>query len=281
MSLRVPHPAMAAPPDSPASSGPARTPPAVHAAEIYCEHCGRPTEHRVLRLDPSRASGDATIQGVARCRECHLTHPFRSEAERTIEVKEVVSEGPRSRSEVVRLPERQRLQVGSGVPGHGHLIHKIDRKDGRSVSEARAEQVATLWVTSDSAARVPVSIVEGRRTHSVVLVLPSDRVLEVGAPVTVEARTYTVRAIRAQRRTAHEPGTRFPARLVERVYAGRTAMPPAGSSDWTRDRERPSDDASSTSSAGRSRSSPGETKNRGRPRARNAEGGAAHHSVRP
>ncbi len=272
---------MADPPVSPRRPAGAARRPAVHAAEVYCDACGQETEHRVLRLDQPGAGADAAVQGLARCRACGLTHRFRSEPEREVEVAEVLSEGRVSVAGSVRLPAHQRLQIGSDVPGHRHRIRRLETRAGRDVGEARADEVATIWATRQHGARVAVSLVQGRRTRSLVLEMPEGAVLEVGGPLSVEGRAYRIRALRAAGQTLHHEGASFPAHLVQRVYAGRATSPPAGSSAWSRDREMPSAPASSTSSTGRSRSSPGDSRYRTRPRARSAAGGDAHQSVRP
>lgn len=258
----------------PTRTGDSRPPhppaPAIHTAEIYCEQCGRETTHRILRLAPTSGGAPTTLQGVARCRTCHLVHPFRSEAGRTVEVAVVVSEGATSSRHLLRLPSDRRLQVGSAVPGRDHWIRKIEDRARRSVPEAPARDVATLWVTPGGAARVPLAIVEGRRTRSGFLDLPPEATLVVGETVTFEGRTYAIRALRSLGRTVHGPGASAPARLVTRLYAGATVSPPGGSSDWSRDRETEADRASSTSRSARSRSSPGEMRNSTRPRARRA-----------
>ena len=271
---------MDAPAPTPASTPPARRAPPVHAAELFCESCGEVTAHKILRLDPTSLSASSTLQGLARCRQCSLTHRFRSEPDRTCSITEILSKGPRSTASTVDLPARQRLQVGSNVAGLPHRIHRIERKNGRSVSEARAEDVATVWVTSTRWARVPVSVVEGRRTRAVALELAPTQLLEIGGIVRIEDRPYQIRAMRARGQTWHDLGRVFPARDVARVYAARTVSPPAGSSDWSRDRESPSASASSISRGARSRSSPGVSTNRARPRVRIAAGGPTHQSVR-
>lgn len=197
-------------------------------------------------------------------------HPFRSEAERSVDVRAVVSEGARSTASVVRLPAGRRLQVGSQVPDSDQFIRKIDDRSGRSVSEAIAREVGTLWLTRGGPSRVPVSIVEGRSTRSLRIEIPPETTLVVGEQLAIEGRSYAIRALRALGRTVHGPGASYPARLVTRIYAGRTVTPPAGSRDWSRERETPSDRASSTSTPGRSRSSPGASRNRTAPRERSA-----------
>ncbi|MCI4340623.1 MAG: hypothetical protein L3J73_05095, partial [Thermoplasmata archaeon] len=67
-------------PPAPAEAPHVGDPRAVHSAEVFCENCQRPTAHRILRLDPPATRGTVgTLQGIARCRECRLTHRFRTE----------------------------------------------------------------------------------------------------------------------------------------------------------------------------------------------------------
>jgi uncharacterized Zn finger protein len=268
-------------PPAPAAAGDPR---AVHSAEIFCDSCGRPTTHRILRLDPPATRGTpGTLQGVARCRECRTTHRFRTETPRPLSVDLILSDGPSSRRSTVELPRRLRLSVEEEVPGHPDRLRilRIDDARGRSVASAWSDEVATLWTTSSLGARVPVSIVEGRRTRSLRVEFAPDSPLEVATPVRIEDRDYEVSAVRARGRTWREPGDRFPAREVVRLYVRRTFTPPAGKSAWTRERDSPSSSARAISTDGRSRSSPGATRTLTRPRARRADGGAAHQSSAP
>jgi uncharacterized Zn finger protein len=258
-------------------------PTAVHSALLFCEHCGRRTPHRILRWDRRASRPGAAARGIARCRECRLTHPFVSESERAYEVAVVRSDGPVSERSRTSLPSGRTLQVGHRLPGSTErwVILRIDRLDGRSVPSAPTEAIATVWAARDRGKVVPVSIVEGRRTRPARLLTPPDREFEVGGRVSVEGLRLEIAALRAQGRTWHYPGARFAAREVQRIYGRRTASPPAGRSDWRTERERPSSFESSTSRSARSRSSPGVSRKRTVPRARTESGGAAVHRSTP
>jgi len=245
-------------------------PRAVHAAEIYCETCGGPTNHRILRLDPPRrGAGPGVLQGIARCRNCRTTHRFRSEPPRLSTLTLVRAEGPRSTRGTLQVPASTELRVGEEVENLEEPLRvlRLDRADGASVEYARADQVSTVWATADLVPRIPVSIVEGRRTRSVRLQLPPDARLAVDSPIEVEGRPYVVSALRARGHTWRRPGDEFPSGEVTRLYVRRSAMPPAGSMPWRRERASPSSSARATSSSGRRRSSPGTRTTRTRPRA--------------
>lgn len=254
----------------------------VHAAEIYCNSCDRPTPHRILHVDRAGSRPSAPIRGVARCRNCGLVHPFLSAPPATVEVAEIISEGPASTRRRIQLPGGRRLQLGSGVPDSDVpvLIRKIEDRNGRSVPEARSEEIATLWVTRDVGAVVPVSIVEGRRTRPARLIVPRETLLVVGDRIRVEETEIEIAGLRARARSWCQPGDTFPAGEVIRLYGRRQLRPPAGSRDWSTEREMPSSRASSTSLSERTRSSPGVRKARRPPRAANAEGGATIHRSR-
>ncbi|MCI4355186.1 MAG: hypothetical protein L3K06_07460, partial [Thermoplasmata archaeon] len=137
-------------------------PRAVHSAEIFCESCQRPTSHRILRLDPPATRGPVgTIQGVARCRVCRLTHRFRTESPRPVELDLIVSDGPKTARQRVQLGRHVRLSRDEEVPEltEHYRILRIDSREGRTVSAAWSEEVATLWVTTTIGTSVPVSIV--------------------------------------------------------------------------------------------------------------------------
>lgn len=254
---------------------------AVHSAEIFCDACGRTTPHRILRVDPRSSSGG--VRGIARCRTCRWTHPFSSAAEPTVTVARILSDGPMSVAGRVTLPARAELEVGSAVPASSPPVRilRIDRKVGGPARSARAEEIATLWVAPDRGALVPVSIVEGRRTRSARLSMPPDRRLGVHGTIEAEGIPLVIVGLRARGRTWKEPGDEFFAREVDRVYARRQLIPPAGRSDWSRSRERPMVRESSTSRSARSRSSPGTRRTRAIPRARRALGGATVQSSSP
>lgn len=271
-------------PSEPGEPGPGRPAAALHAAEIFCEVCGRTTPHRVLRLEGGALPGPGgTIQGTARCRECRLIHPFRAQPSRTVTLKLVVSDGPRSVASSVEIPAGRLLRVGANLPGSDppRRILRLDTPTGHRRTEAPVESLATVWVSASAGLWVPVSIVEGRRTQAARISAKLDQVFEIGTPVTVEGRAYNIAAMRADGATWHDLGRAFPGRALQRLYVRRMETPPAGRSDWSNEREIPRDRASSTSTRGRSRSSPGATVARRRPRVRRASGGAADHRVSP
>lgn len=272
-------PESAAPNDSAESTGYSR----LHSATLACENCGRTTPHRILRLDRASASAGTHLQGVARCRVCGWTHAFDVRRERHVRLTEIVSEGPTSTRRGIEVPHGRRLQVGSDVPGSEERarIVRIDLRSGESAPAAVAHEIATVWTVPDRGAVVPVSIVEGRRTRPARLVLPPETRIEVGATMRVEATAVEVVAIRARRTNWRRPGDAFPAREVQRVYARRTEIPPAGRSDWSRGRGSPRSRASATSSRDRSASGPGVRYARTRPRSVKADGGATVHSGSP
>jgi uncharacterized Zn finger protein len=216
------------------------------------------------------------LRGIARCKECRLTHPFDSvngeEVERTL----ILSAGADSERRTVRLPRFAELGVGAGLPGFEPpaVVRKIDLANGDTAPRARANDVTTIWAVQDTGAVVRVSLVEGARTLPSTVRLPHGTELEVGAGLNVDGTRTEIVALRANGHTWRRPGDRFPSEEVDRAYVRRTAMPPAGRSDWSRSRARPSSAARATSTAGRSRSSPGIRVARRAPRARSADGGA-------
>jgi uncharacterized Zn finger protein len=121
-----------------------------------------------------------------------------------------------------------------------------------------ARDVHTVWVTPDVGAVVKISLVEGRRTTAAKLTFPPDTVLSVGGSVEVQGRPWRIVALRANGDTWREPEDAFPARNVERVYARRTEIPPAGNNDWSRSRGSPASRANWLSRSRRSFSGPGD-----------------------
>lgn len=238
--------------------------PALHASALLCEVCGRVTPHRILHLQREAGRGPAhpprSVTGVARCRVCQTIHPFATRpASRPVEVLEVLSDGPRSTRRTIALPHGRRVQVGSGVPGSDVpvTVRAIDRKDGRRVPEAHTEEIATVWVEREGPPVVRVSLIEGRRTSTTTLSLQGDPSFEVGQSLRVNGVECTVSAMRARGANWKRPGDRFAASEIQRLYVRRAFSPPAGRRDWRSERERPVSRESSTSRAGRSRSSPG------------------------
>lgn len=172
------------------------------------------------------------------------------------------------------------LRVGEALPGRTPPveIRRLERTDGRPAETAQAGELSAAWGTADRGAVIPVSEVVGQRTIPHRLVLEPDANLAVGSALEVDGLTLHIWGLRARSRTWQRPGDVFPARDVQRVYARRYRMPPAGSSDWSVPRGSPSSRASSTSRLARSRSSPGVKIRRTRPRAASAAGGATTQS---
>jgi uncharacterized Zn finger protein len=241
----------------------------IHAAELYCEVCGRETPHRILRLGTSGRSGaTGAIRGTARCRECHVTHSFLESPERMASFALIVSDGVRSTRERLALPGATVVTLHERLPDVERplLVRKIDRADGRSVRTGRARDISTVWTVPDLGAMIPISIVEGRRTRSTRQQFSPELEMEVGDALRVEWETMSISALRARGHTFRKPGERFPASEVSRIYARRTVSPPEGSIPWSRSRFIPRARASSTSRSARSFSSPGDKRKRSSPR---------------
>jgi uncharacterized Zn finger protein len=239
----------------------------IASAQIFCDSCRRATAHRILRVVPGGA-GSGTVRGVARCKECRLTHPFESAPEATVDVRVVVSEHDRSSRSVVSFPRHRRVLVGSGLPSQDPTlrIRRIDLHSGQRATDARTEEIATLWLTREAPPSVKVSIVIGRLTRTTRLPYTAGTRYEVGTSVVVENRPLWISAVRARGHTWRVPGDVFPAEEVERLYVRRTEMPPAGRRDWSSDRVTPREDARDRSMSARSRSSPGRRTTRTSPR---------------
>jgi uncharacterized Zn finger protein len=240
----------------------------LRSVSLPCENCGRTTSHRVLRWDPRGKRATVPLSGIARCQECRWTHPFTQPTTPVVEIALVVSEGEKSRRERVQVPAHRRLQVGSRLPGGtgAFLIHRIDTRSRESVTHSTTDDVATVWVTPEGETAVAVSIVERAQTRPVRWVVPTPTEVAVGDELRVDGTDVVVVALRARGHTWRLFGDRFVASDIQRVYARRREMPPAGSSDWSRVRVRPSSRESSTSIASRSRSSPGTRTARTAPR---------------
>lgn len=252
------------------------------SAQIYCESCRRETSHRVLRVLPGRPQTGA-VRGIARCRECRWTHPFESVPEATVPVKLVVSEHDRSTRSSVTLPRHRRLLVGSGLPSMDPTlrVRRIDLRSGLQATDARTEEIATLWATREGPPSVKVSIVTGRLTRTTRLTYSAGTRFEVGTQVVIENRPLWIAAVRARGHTWRMRGDVFPAEEVERIYVRRTEIPPAGNRDWSSERDTPRDSARVRSTVARSRSSPGRRTTRTSPRDRTADSGAAVHRWPP
>ncbi len=253
------------------------SPPAVHSAVLGCEVCGAETPHRILRLDHGSRPDD--LRGVARCQNCRTTHRFASRPPAATTVRLILSTGRESRTEAIELPPSELLRVGELLPGRAPAVEvrRLDLADGGTTRSAAADRVVAIWGALRADRVLRISEVVGRTTIPHQITIPDATPIEVGGTLRVDGHELHVWALRARARTWQRPGDRFPAGEVDRVYARRYRMPPAGSNDWTSPREMPSSRATSTSAAGRSRSSPGVRIRRTRPRAASAGTGATTH----
>lgn len=251
----------------------------VHSAQFYCEICGEETPHRILHLTPG--SRPARMEGVARCQKCRTTLPFLVRSPREVPVRIIVSEGRESRTDTSAFPVGTVLSEGMPLPGSdaGKWIRRIDLKNGRRAHSAVVDQIGTIWIQWMRGGTVPLSIVEGRRTTSRRWSVDPETNLAVGDALQTDGESVFVVALRARHRTWVLRGDTFRAGEIERIYARRKRIPPAGSSAWSELRGRPSSPATATSISGRSRSSPGVRSPRRTPRERSESGGATDQSV--
>jgi uncharacterized Zn finger protein len=254
---------------------------ALHAARLPCATCGEETPHRILHLQPL-GSGQV-LRGTARCQQCRTTHRFETRTPRPVKVHLILSDGPESRTEEHEFPAGTFLKVGEAIPEiePEARVRRIDRPDGHMAPAAKVEEIGAVWATLHRGAVVPVSIVEGARTVPGRLELPPEHRLTVGDTIEVDGARVYIAALRSRQRNWDAPGDGFPAGRVDRVYARRNRNPPAGRSGWIAERVSPRSSASSTSRSDRSRSSPGSSRTRSSPRARNASGGATETSSSP
>lgn len=252
-------------------------------AFLWCENCGTMTDHRILRTAPASVQSPEHLSGTARCRRCKWTHRFAVRGPSVVEIGEVVSEGPRSIHQRLLVPRTKWIALGRPLPGSPELatVRRIETRAGMSVSSARPEDVATVWVTRGVGTVVPVSVVEGARTWTDRLLLPRRSQLTVGETLQLRGETVRVVALRARGKTWRFPEESFHAPEVQRVYARRSDMPPAGSQRWSTGRGNPSSRARVTSTSERSRSGPGVKRKKTFPRDRIADGGATTHKRSP
>ena len=263
------------------SGGPEPVP--IHVAELWCEVCERPTPHRILHRD-RRARKDRA-SGIARCRVCRSTHPFRSEPPARRPLRVIVSDGPASSVRERSVPPGTRLEVGmtleGGPEGPPLRLRRLDLRSGGQASAARAEELATVWASAGTDAVVAVSLVDGRATRPFRLRLEPVRTVAVGDRLELEGQRVVVHAVRARGRTWTRIGDAFRAEEIERIYARRYRTPPAGSQRWSSERPTPSTAANARSTASRSRSSPGRSRTRTRAGGTNDSGGATIHRSAP
>ncbi len=240
----------------------------IHAATLFCELCARSTEHRILRLDPRpRESRSVALSGIARCRECGTTHRFANTASRLVSLREVVSERDRSTYRTVELPGNTTLTVGQTRPLSSPpvIVRRIDLATGLQADTSRAVEATTVWVVPEGEPRVRLSLIEGARTRSEFLPMGPEEQVVLGQVLQAHGSEWVVTALRTKGRTWRQGTAVFPVSELERVYARRAEIPPAGRRPWSRSRGKPNSRESSTSRTARSRSSPGVRRKRTTP----------------
>lgn len=239
------------------------------AATLRCDNCDAETPHRVLRWISGTTRRSGALSGTARCRRCGWVHPFSIVRPARVEVAVVISDGPQSVHRRLLLLSTARVEKGGRIPGVDEplYVRRIEASSGHSVSSARPSEIATVWATHQTGAAVPVSVIEGARTWTERLTLPTDSRLAVGEMLSVRGQRLEIVALRARGRTWRKPEDSFPAAEVSRVYTRRTEIPPAGRRPWSNGRVRPSSRTSSFSRSSRSRSGPGDKRTRRTPRA--------------
>jgi uncharacterized Zn finger protein len=187
---------------------------APEAAIALCPSCGEEQLHDVLQ-----ASGGAGRHATVQCRECRQVHRAVLASARQREVPLIISKGGASERARVALPDDEQLAVGDELVAAEQQVKvtALDRRDGRRVRRARADELATIWAVNFEEFTVKFSVNMGRKTISkAVQVSPHDR-FSVGDELDLDRLRIYIHAIKTREGTLHRGSAE--ARDVVRVFA--------------------------------------------------------------
>jgi uncharacterized Zn finger protein len=177
---------------------------------MYCESCGRETEHQVVKQRGS--------EFLVRCAECGHVHLV-TEKPRLKEVSVVISRYETSERKVVNFPAGEEISVGDEVVVDEELVRitAIDTHEGRRVKRAGLEEVKTLWgVSLAIPVRVKYSLHFRGITTSGEIHTSRERVFSVGEVVVTPRETFVIEKIKTKDRLLKRGSAR--AEEIVRLY---------------------------------------------------------------
>jgi uncharacterized Zn finger protein len=172
---------------------------APEAAVVPCPDCGEEQVHDVLQA--AGAAGDATV----RCRECGRVHRAVLPAPKLVDVPVIVSSGQQSERLLVSLPADEELALEDEmVAGDKQVqVRALDRRDGKRVRRAKAEQVATIWAVDWEQFAVKFSVNMGHKTISKSVQVSPHDTFNVGDELDLDRLRIYIHAIKTREGTLH------------------------------------------------------------------------------
>ena len=180
---------------------------------MYCESCGRETEHEVVKQRGS--------EFLVKCLECGYVHLV-TDKPRLKDLSVIISRYETSERKMVNLPAEQVVRIGDEIEVDGELVRitAIDTMKGRRVKRERLKNVKTLWAVSLAIpVRVKYSLHEGGITTSGEIHTSRERVFSVGEVVVTPEETFVIEKIKTKDRMLRR-GSAYAEEIV-RIYGRR------------------------------------------------------------
>lgn len=176
-----------------------------------CPKCGHVTEHRLLK------PGDHSM--TVKCEDCGDVRSITPPRVRIIDMKLIVSEGPKARNERMEVPREEEVAVGLEFDlNEQRLIVTGIEIEGKTVKKAKAEDIKILHAKVFDTVQLKFSVNELDVTHSYHLDVDPDMPVSIGEVFKVEDRLIVVKTIKSdQNRTLHRGS--LAARHVVRCFS--------------------------------------------------------------
>lgn len=175
-----------------------------------CPACGS-EDHEVLR----EAAGHTTL----RCTECGHVRTEAPRKPRHTDLALVLSDGHRSWSDRILVPDDEPVAVGDEFDHEGSrwLVTGVERTDGHATASAPAAQLRTCFAKRFDQVVLKVSVNEGEVTRSYEEAVDPERPVHIGEVLQVQERLLVVKTLKSdQNRTLHRGF--LLARNVRRVF---------------------------------------------------------------
>ena len=157
---------------------------------LSCKYCDDEEIHYILK---NRNKKNNSFDGIVKCSKCENTTTRTIKEKKIIEINVLISDGDKTRKDVLKVEERDYLSVGARIL-HQEGTLEITRieKENRNVKEIEAERGIVIWTRNISEVKVNFSFNEGEHTRTFYKKYSFEEMFKIGGNITHEKRRFKI-----------------------------------------------------------------------------------------